>query len=155
MLLSLETPTDKAADTLDQLGVKAYDSKGKLRPLNDILTDLNSSMDGMTDAKKQDIISTIFNKTDLAAVNALLSGSGDAWDDLQTSIENSGGAAQQMADTQLDNLEGRLTILKSALEGLAISTGEIIMPLVEKVVAGIQKVVDWLNGLDEGTKKRC
>lgn len=93
-----------------------------------ILGDLNTAMDGMTGEEKSNIISKIFNKTDLSSVNALLANTGDSWDELQQSITNSGGAAQQMADTQLDNLQGQLTILKSALEGLAISLGELLMP---------------------------
>lgn len=66
---------------------------------------------------------------------------------------NIGGAAQQMADTQLDNLQGQLTILKSALEGLAISFGQLLMPAVKNIVSWLQKFVDWLNSMDEGTKK--
>ena len=138
---------------MEQLGVDVYDSEGNMRSLNDVLGDLNTSMDGMTAAEKSNIIATIFNKTDLAAVNALLANTGDTWDDLQQSIIDSGGAAQQMADTQLDNLQGQLTILKSALEGLAISLGEILLPIIKNVVSGIQGFVDWLNSLDEGTKQ--
>lgn len=66
---------------------------------------------------------------------------------------NSGGAAQQMADTQLDNLQGQLTILKSALEGLAIYFGQLLMPAMKNIVSWLQKFVDWLNSMDEGTKK--
>ncbi len=153
VILSLQNPTDKAAACMEQLGVDVYDSEGNMRSLNDVLGDLNTSMDGMTAAEKSNIIATIFNKTDSAAVNALLANTGDTWDDLQQSIIDSGGADQQMADTQLDNLQGQLTILKSALEGLAISLGEILLPIIKNVVSGIQGFVDWLNSLDEGTKQ--
>ena len=153
VILSLQNPTDKAAASMEQLGVDVYDSEGNMRSLNDVLGDLNTSMDGMTSAEKSNIIATIFNKTDLAAVNALLANTGESWDTLQQSITESGGAAQQMADTQLDNLQGQLTILKSALEGLAISIGELLMPVIKNIVAGIQSFVDWLNSLDEGTKQ--
>ena len=153
VILSLQSPTDKAAASMKELGVSVYDSEGNMRSLNDILGDLNTSMSGMTSADKQNIISTIFNKTDLASVNALLANTGTAWDELQSSIADSGGAAQQMADTQLDNLSGQLTILKSALEGLAISIGELLLPYIKAIVSGIQGFVDWLNSLDEGVKK--
>lgn len=153
IILSLQNPTDKAAGMMNELGIQTYDSEGNMQSMNDILGDLNKSMDGMTEAEKSNIISTIFNKTDLSSVNALLANTGDTWDDLQTSITDSGGAAQQMADTQLDNLQGQLTILKSALEGLAISFGELLMPAIKLIVGWIQKFVDWLNGMDEGTKK--
>ena len=153
IILSLQSPTDAAAKQMEALGISVYDSEGNMRSLNDILGDLNTSMDGMTSAEKSNIISTIFNKTDLSSVNALLANTGSTWDSLQSSIENSAGAAQQMADTQLDNLQGQLTLLKSALEGLAISFGQLLMPALKSIVGAVQKVVDWLNSLDEGTKK--
>lgn len=153
VILSLQNPTDKAAACMEQLGVDVYDSQGNMRSLNDILGDLNTSMEGMTSAEKTNIISSIFNKTDLSSVNALLANTGETWDSLQNSITNSAGAAQQMADTQLDNLSGQLTILKSALEGLAISIGEALMPMVKNIVSKIQGFVTWLNNLDDGTKQ--
>lgn len=152
IILSLQNPTDKASASMKQLGVDVYDSEGNMRSLNDILGDLNTSMEGMTSADKSNIIATIFNKTDLSSVNALLANTGSAWDGLQKSITDSGGAAQKMADTQLDNLEGQITILKSALEGLAISFGQLLMPAIKQIVGWIQSFVDWLNSLDEGTK---
>lgn len=153
IILSLQNPTDKAAAQMEALGISVYDSEGNMRSLNDILGDLNKNMDGMTSAEKSNIIGTIFNKTDLSSVNALLANTGSTWDDLQQKITASGGAAQQMADTQLDNLQGQITILKSALEGLAISFGELLMPAIKQIVGWVQKFVDWLNGLSEGTKK--
>ena len=153
IILSLQNPTDQAAAKMQELGVSVYDSEGNMRSMNDILGDLNTSMEGMTSEDKANIISTIFNKTDLSSVNALLANTGSTWDNLQSSIENSAGAAQQMADTQLDNLQGQLTLLKSALEGLAISFGQLLMPALKSIVGAVQKVVDWLNSLDEGTKK--
>ena len=153
IILSLQNPTDAAAKSLKQLGVDVYDSEGNMRSMNDILGDLNGSMDGMTSEEKSNIIGNIFNKTDLSSVNALLANTGDTWDDLQSSITKSGGAAQDMADTQLDNLSGQITILKSALEGLAISFGELLMPAIKQIVTWIQAFVDKLNSMDDNTKK--
>lgn len=107
-----------------------------MRSMNDILGDLNTSMEGMTSEEKANIIGTIFNKTDLSSVNALLANTGETWDSLQSSITNSAGAAQQMADTQIDNL-----------------LGELLMPAIKSIVGAIQGFVDWLNSMDEGTKK--
>ena len=154
-ILSLQTPTNKSAAMMNSLGVAAYDSGGKMRPLNDILGDLNASMDGMTDEDKTDIISTIFNKTDLAAVNSLLANTGDTWTDLQTSIEKSSGAAQQMADTQLDNISGQLTLLQSAAEGAQVALGEKLAPATKEAVVGITEIINAFNssGLDAAISK--
>jgi TP901 family phage tail tape measure protein len=153
VILALQSPTNTAAACIEQLGLEVYDSEGNMRSLNDILSDLNSSMDSMTSAEKNDIISTIFNKTDIASVNALLANTGETWDSLQESITESGGAAQQMADTQLDNLSGQITILKSALEGLAISFGEVLMPAVRSAVEKVQAFVDKLNSMSDAQRE--
>lgn len=91
IILSLQNPTDQAAAKMQELGVSVYDSEGNMRSVNDILGDLNTSMKGMTSEDKANIISTIFNKTDLSSVNALLANTGSTWDSLQSSIENSAG----------------------------------------------------------------
>lgn len=52
-----------------------------------------------------------------------------------------------------DNLAGQLTILKSQLQELAISFGEILMPAIRNIVSKIQGFIDKLNGMDEGTKQ--
>ena len=152
IILSLQKPTDAAAAIMESLGVAVYDSEGNMRSLNDILGDLNTSMEEMTSEEKTHAIGNIFNKTDLASVNALLANTGDTWSNLQQTISDSGGAAQQMADTQLDNLNGQITILKSQIEGLLIQIGEKILPYIKKTVDGLSGVITWLSGLDSATQ---
>lgn len=121
IILSLQSPTDKAAKALQELGVETYDSKGRMRGLNEIFKDLQGAMSDMNNAQKDSIISTLFNKTDLAAANALLSNCSDRFDELSASIENSAGACENMYAIQLDNLEGDIKILQSGLQDLGIS----------------------------------
>lgn len=63
------------------------------------------------------------------------------------------GSAAAMAATMMDNASGQMEILKSQLEELAISLGDTLMPTIREVVGYVQQFVDYLNGLDEGTKK--
>ena len=150
IIMSLQTPTDQAKDALTNLGVSVYDSEGHMRSMNDVLGDLNTSMEGMTDEEKANIISKIFNKTDMAAVNALLGSTGDEWDELQQSIIDSAGAAQEMADTQLDNLEGQLTILGSALEGFKLSLWENMRdPLTDLAKVGINAITELTEAFND------
>ena len=121
IILSLSAPTDKAADAIKGMGLCINDSEGKMRDLNVILNDMNASMSDMTNAQKIRLINTIFNKTDIAAVNALLKCTDEEYDKLFNKITNCSGAAQDMADTLNDNLKGKITILQSALEGLGIT----------------------------------
>ena len=72
----------------------------------------------------------------------------------QEIIEQYNGSAQAMANTMLDNLPGQITLLKSQIEGLAISFGEMLMPTVRKVVSVIQEFVDKLNAMDESQREQ-
>lgn len=70
-----------------------------------------------------------------------------------SAIDNCDGSAEKMAMTMQDNLAGQLTILKSQLQELAISFGDILMPAIRSIVSKLQGFVDKLNGMDEGTKR--
>ena len=68
-------------------------------------------------------------------------------------VEEYNGVSEKMAATMQDNLKGQLTILKSQLEELAISFGELLMPAIRAVVSKVQAFVDKLNGMSESQKK--
>ena len=121
IILSMQNPTDKAAASLKSLGVDVYDAQGNMRGLNDVFKDLQGAMAGMDNASKDSILSTLFNKTDLTAANAMLSNCADRFDELSAAVENSAGACENMYAIQLDNLNGDIAILKSGLADLGIS----------------------------------
>ena len=136
---------DKFEDTFGEMGVQAYDAQGKLRSLKDIFGDMSVALDGLTDEQKTDIINKTFNARDLKNVNALLGTSADRWNELGAAIEDSEGAAQQMADTQLDNLAGDITLLQSAFEGLKIQVSEGLTPTFRTLVQGLTWCIDHAN----------
>ena len=151
IILSLQSPTDEAAKKMQKLGLQVYDSQGKMRGLNDILSDLNSAMNGMTQGQKDSIINQLFNKTDLAAVNGLLAAQGEQWGTLAAQIDNADGAMGQMAETQIDNLQGAMTIMSSAFEGMQLAVYDELEPtLTEAVKWGTDCLTQLTTALSEG-----
>lgn len=134
IVLSLSAPTEKAAAVMASLGVSAYDSFGNLRPLEDTFTDLNNSLSQLTQEEQTNALNNIFNKVDLKSVNALLANTGERFDELSGYIDNAAGAAQEMASVQLDNLEGDITLFKSALEGAQITISDQLTPTLREFV---------------------
>lgn len=151
VILSLSAPTKKSAEAIEELGLQINDSSGNMRDLNDILTDLNAAMEGMSSSEKTKIINRIFNKTDIAAVNALLKGTGGEFENLKAELQNCSGAAADMAATMNNNLKGKVTILQSSLEALGISAYEIFDADMKKAVDGATNAVGRLqNAIDRG-----
>lgn len=134
IILSLSAPTEKAALALENLGITAFDEEGNLRPLNETFGDLNDALSGLTQESQINALNSIFNKVDLKSVNALLANSSDRFDELSAAIDNADGAAQAMADTQLDNLAGDITLFKSALEGAQILISDQLTPTLREFV---------------------
>ena len=153
MILSLSSPTDKAATTLEQLGIKVFDAEGNMRSMKDIMGDLGTSLSKLTDEERTQAIASIFNKRDLKSVNALLGTSSERWDEVAKSISDAGGSAEQMANTQLDNMQGSLTLLKSALEGAGIAISDVLAPYVRQLADFITNLVTKFNELDPNVKK--
>ena len=136
---------------MKELGLNVFDAEGKMRPLNDTFNDLNKILGSMNEGERTQVLNTIFNKVDLKSVNALLANSGERFDQLKGYIEDAVGAAGQMADTMQDNLQGKMTTLNSALEGLGIGIYENIEDsLKEAAEEGISAVGRISNALQDG-----
>lgn len=175
MILSLQNPTKDAAEAMEKLHLDVYDAEGNMRALPDIFADISAGMDGMTQEAKDAMTTAMFNKTDLAAVNALLNTNSERWDEvagniaeasmsqaemirLQEALESGDmerynqllqeikGSAQEMADTQLDNLAGDITLFQSALEGAKIAISDELTPSIRDFVQfgteGISKLTE-------------
>lgn len=134
MLLKLSSPTKEGADLIERLGLEIFDAEGNMRDMQDIMLGLNEAMSTMTQEERMKALAELFNSRDLAAVNALLGTSKERWDELGTSIASAQGSAEKMANTQLGNLSGDITLLKSAAEGARIEFAEGITPSLRNVV---------------------
>lgn len=149
VILSLQTPTKDGAEALEKLGMTyddMYDSAGNMRALPEIFAQMQGAMEGMTQAQKDAIVQGLFNRGDMAAINALLGTTSERYDELAGQIDNAAGSAQKMADTQLDNLEGDITLLKSAFEGLQIQVADKLMPAFRTVV---KSLTDFITNIEK------
>ena len=150
IILALTPSTDKAVAAFKKLGVETYDANGNLRPINETFAEMEGKLKNLSQEERTRGLSDIFNKTDLKSVNALLANSGERFDELSGYIDNASGAAADMADTMNNNLSGQLTLLKSGLEGAAISIGNSLMPVIKVLVEWINNLVTWFNNLNPG-----
>lgn len=154
-------PTKTMTSYMQQLGIMTQDgvvtamvnTDGSMKPLSETMTILRDKFKGLTKAQQAEYAAAIFGQESMAGMLAIINASDKDFDKLTESINNAGGTAQNMADTQLNNLSGQLTILKSTLESIAISIGEILMPYVRNFVSGLQSVAEWLNNASDSQKR--
>lgn len=138
---------------IGEVTIATTNADGSMRGLSDILADCRVAFGGLTESERANAAEALVGKNAMSGFLALMNaGEGDITK-LSSAIDNCNGKSKEMAGSMQDNLAGQLTILKSQLEELAIFFGELLMPAIRTVVGWIQSFVDWLNGMDEGTRK--
>jgi len=143
MLTNLAKPSDTVAKYMDDLGISLTNAAGDVKPLNELLGDMREKFAGLTEAQKAEYAAGIAGQEGMSGLLAIVNASDADFTKLTDSINNSNGAAQQMADTMNDNLQGAITILKSNLEGIGLKIYESFGPAAKDAV---QQISDVLSG---------
>ena len=106
-------------ENIGEVTVATTNADGSMRDLSDILADCRTAFSGLSESEKAAAAESLVGKNAMSGFLALMNaGEGDIAK-LSGAIDNCNGAAQSMADTMNNNLEGQLTILKSQLQELA------------------------------------
>lgn len=117
------------------------------------IAQLTQDTDLLTQSEMAKYAAMLAGKEGMSGLLAIVNTSEKDYNKLAEAIATADGTAQEMADIQLDNLAGQLTLLKSAVEGMAIAFGNLLLPQIKSAVVVVQGIVDWINNLDESQKK--
>jgi TP901 family phage tail tape measure protein len=150
-LTRLAKPTGEVKVAMEKYGISLTDAHGNMLPLRNVMGQLREKFAGLSKAEQAQAATTLFGKDAMSGMLAIINSSDKDWNKLANAIDNADGTAEKMSKTMMDNLGGQLILLKSALEGLAIRIGEVLMPTIRKVVQWFQNFVDKLNKMDDGT----
>lgn len=153
-LSRLIKPTDDAAALMEKYGLSMTNADGSMKSLGQVMDMLRNNMGDLTEAEQAQAAATLFGQEAMSGMLSIINASDADYDKLTSAIYDADGAAQSMADTMLNNLSGQLTLLKSALEGLAIQIGSILMPYIKQFVTWLQNLVQKLQELSPEQKEQ-
>lgn len=150
MLSRLASPTQEVEEAFEQLGLSASEAltnaDGSMKPLSETIEILRGSMSGLDEATKASVASGIAGTEAMSGLLAIVNSSDADFEKLTESIANADGTAQRMAETMEDNLEGAITIMKSAVEGFGISLYETFSV---KAKDGVKTLTDYISRLQK------
>lgn len=150
MLSRLASPTEDVEEAFAQLGISASEAltnaDGSMKPLSETIEILRGSMSGLDEATKASVASGIAGTEAMSGLLAIVNSSDADFEKLTESIANADGTAQRMAETMEDNLEGAITIMKSAVEGFGISLYETFSV---KAKDGVKTLTDYISRLQK------
>lgn len=153
ILTNLTAPTGRAKEALDDLGFSAFDSEGNFKGLDEVLFELQDSMEGMTTEEQNMYKSMIGGKGNIDTINALLNGLDDSYEELSESIGDSKDALDDMEEAMTDNLQGSVDGMMSSLGELGISFYQMADGPVRSFVDSITNIIDWFSELSDETKQ--
>ena len=148
ILQRLASTTKPVVEGLKKLGLSAYDSNGKLKPLDETLKNIKSKLDGLSDEERNEILKDLFGEEAISSANIILNNL-DSMDDKLKKITNSSGEAAKMAKKMNDNLAGDKEKLNSALESLANNIYETLLPSLREATQTLTKFVTYLAEHDK------
>ncbi|WP_420285528.1 phage tail tape measure protein [Enterococcus cecorum] len=141
-LSRLAKPTDAMRETMDALGVSFYDSNGNMKSLADQVGMLKTAFKGLTPEQQQNALVTLYGQESLSGMLALISAGPEKLRELTKSFEQSGGAADKMAQQMQNNLPSKIEQMFGALESVAIRIGDKLFPII---APQIEKLTDWID----------
>lgn len=119
---------------------------------NAAVEDLTKKAYGAEGALKANLAASLAGAQGMSGLLAIVNSTDEDFQNLTDSINNCDGVSQDMADTMNDNLNGAVTLLKSAIESALISIGDRFTPVIRKLAENITGLVEKFNGLSDEQK---
>ncbi|WP_233667503.1 phage tail tape measure protein [Staphylococcus haemolyticus] len=132
MFTNLAKPTKAMKDKMEELGISITDSNGKMLPMRDVMGQLRGKFKGLSKDQQASAAATIFGKEAMSGALAVINASDEDYKKLTKSIDNSTGAAKRMSDEMEGGIGGSIRKMKSAIESMAISIGDVLAPHIRK-----------------------
>lgn len=152
-MVNLVSPTKQMKNAMDSMGLSVFDANGKMKPLPDIIEQIEKGTAGWTAKQKEQALATLFGKESLASWNILVNHGSKELNDLAKEADNSSGAVKRMANQMKHTPQNQFKQLKEALHGLAVEFGEEVLPSIIPVIQKVKDLIHWFAGLSSGTKK--
>lgn len=141
----LSAPPKQCAEEMEKLGLSLTDSDGKMKSLQQVIIELRSAFRGLSETEKTAAAKHIAGAEAMSGLLAIVNATDEDFQKLTYAINNSSGAAEEMANTMNDNVGGKLTLLRSKIEGIMIKLFERASESMKK---GIETVGDALDKVD-------
>ncbi|WP_315069613.1 phage tail tape measure protein [uncultured Clostridium sp.] len=153
-LVNLTKPTKQMKKGMEELGISAFDSNGKMKDLSTIINDIQKGSKGLTDQQKEAAIAMTFGKESLASWTTLVNKGGDYLKNLADSAGNATGEVQELSDSMKDTPVNKMKEAEASFKALGITFGEEVLPEVMPLVQELTNMLKSFSELDEGTKKQ-
>lgn len=132
---------EDGAIKIGETSVAVSDAQGNFRDLTDILLDVEKATNGMGEADRAAALGATFTADSTKGLNLMLNEGVENIARYEEALRGSTGAAEDMADTMNDNLNGDMANMNSAFEEMELQTFE---AMEEPMREGVQYLTNTI-----------
>lgn len=148
VLANMAKPSSTVASAMDELNLSITNSDGSFKSLDEIITTMRTSFNGLTDDQKAYYATALAGKECMSGLISLLNLTQGEYDALTASMNSCSGVAGETAAVMQDNLQSKVEQLGGALESLAIKLSEYVLPFLTGLVEKITAAVDAFSNMN-------
>lgn len=141
-LANMAKPTKQQATYMNKYGISLTQADGTMKTFGEVVENLRSSLGGLGEQEQIAAATAIFGKESFAGMLAIVNASEQDFNKLTDAVYNCDGAAKRMADIKLDNLNGSITLAKSAFDALQVELGEMLLPMLTEGIKRFTKITE-------------
>lgn len=116
LLTNLTHPVGQAADAIEELDISITNADGSVKPLSQTLQELRSKFSALSEAERAQYAAMLAGQEGMSGLLAIVNASEQDFASLTDQINNSSGAAEEMADIMMDNLAGKFELFTGSLD---------------------------------------
>ena len=152
-LARLASPADDATAVMKRLGIEIFNTDGTMKNFTSVQKQLHTAFAGLTQEEQLQAAATLFGKNQMAKWMTLIKAAPETVDKYSSALDNCTGSAEEMANALLSGPGGAIEKLKSSLDVLSYTLGDIVGNNIQPFIEDITEIVDKFNNLDKGTQE--
>lgn len=152
-LARLASPADDATAVMKRLGIEIFNTDGTMKSFTSVQKQLHTAFAGLTQEEQLQAAATLFGKNQMAKWMTLIKAAPETVDKYSSALDNCTGSAEEMANALLSGPGGAIEKLKSSLDVLSYTLGDIVGNNIQPFIEDITEIVDKFNNLDKGTQE--
>ena len=145
-------PAKEGAEWMDRLGIEVTNADGSMKDSVTVQQELHDAFGTLSESEQIAAASAIFGKNQMSKWLALINTAPTDVQELNTALEQE-GTTTEMANAMMGGFGGSIEKLKSSLDVLMTSLGQLAAQYLVPVIEKVQGAIDKFMALDDETKE--
>ncbi|WP_076633573.1 phage tail tape measure protein [Lactiplantibacillus plantarum] len=153
MMTRVGTGTGQAAEDLKKYNIQAFDSKGRMKDIFDILGQMQGAYQKMTDKERQKFMYDVVGQENMKVGMTLMDANLGRYKSLSNEIEHSTGTVDKYNKTMRNTSQFTLQQFKTSVQALGIEFGQHLLPTLTPIVRELTSMMKKFEELSPATQK--